>query len=369
MPVPVLHITSAHDPLDNRIYRKECHALSDAGFDVTLLAPHLRDGYVFEGPVRVRTFRPAGGRLTRFFGSSIRMWRIVVRENPLVLHAHDPELIPLVILYKLFRPSTRIVYDAHEDLPDQVAGKDYIPAAIRPLVGLACVALLQLVNRASDIVVVATPAIARRFTPGKVTLVQNFPMASDFESQTDDFATYTLSFVGGLNKIRGGHELIAALKLVDGASCVMAGGLSDDLKPVASKSPQVHHLGNVPAGEVGKVIGQGLAGVVTFLPLPNHIESQPTKLFEYMASGRPVICSDFPLWREILEPVGCAYFVDPTSSESIASAIRQVMSEPEIAIEKGRQARKAFESRFSFESEAARLVGSYKASLEVGNPV
>jgi glycosyltransferase involved in cell wall biosynthesis len=52
---------------------------------------------------------------------------------------------------------------------------------------------------------------------------------------------------------------------------------------------------------VRDVLTRSVAALVTFLPLPNHIDAQSNKMFEYMSARVPVIASHFPLWREIIE--------------------------------------------------------------------
>jgi glycosyltransferase involved in cell wall biosynthesis len=59
--------------------------------------------------------------------------------------------------------------------------------------------------------------------------------------------------------------------------------------------------GFVNREEAKQIMAESKAGIVTFLPLPNHINAQPNKMFEYMSASLPVICSDFPLWNSIVE--------------------------------------------------------------------
>jgi glycosyltransferase involved in cell wall biosynthesis len=59
------------------------------------------------------------------------------------------------------------------------------------------------------------------------------------------------------------------------------------------------------------VLAKSKAGVVFFYPLPNYIDAQPNKMFEYMSAGLPIITSNFPVWREIVEGNECGLCVDP----------------------------------------------------------
>jgi glycosyltransferase involved in cell wall biosynthesis len=67
----------------------------------------------------------------------------------------------------------------------------------------------------------------------------------------------------------------------------------------------VDYHGEVPYEQLPAGLAQAHAGVVCFLPVPNNVNSGPTKLFEYMASGLPVVASAFPLWREVIEGSDC----------------------------------------------------------------
>ena len=105
-----------------------------------------------------------------------------------------------------------------------------------------------------------------------------------------------------------------------------------------------------------EVVRRSSAGLVLFHPLPNHLESQPTKLFEYMAAGRPFIASNFDTWRSLLERFNCGYFVDPLDVQAIRCVMERIAANPEEAIEMGQRGRRAMVTHFTFQTESRRLV-------------
>lgn len=90
------------------------------------------------------------------------------------------------------------------------------------------------------------------------------------------------------------------------------------------------------------------------------------KLFEYMASGLPVIVSDTPGWRWLTDELRCGLAVDPLDPGSIAAAIEYLLSHPDEAEEMGRRGRQAVQDRFNWEAEAGNLIGLYR---RVGVPL
>jgi glycosyltransferase involved in cell wall biosynthesis len=106
-----------------------------------------------------------------------------------------------------------------------------------------------------------------------------------------------------------------------------------------------------------------MAGLLLLHPLPSYVDSLPIKLFEYMAAGIPVICSDFPLWREIVETSHCGVCVNPSDTDAAADAIRKLVNNPAYAAEMGANGRKAAVARYSWDSQADLLKRFYQSLL------
>ncbi|MDQ1537564.1 MAG: hypothetical protein QOE58_1957, partial [Actinomycetota bacterium] len=311
------------------------------------------------------------GRVARIVLGPIDVWRTLRVTKPRLIHVHDPELIPLAILWRLGRGRSA-VYDAHEDLPKQVMGKGYIPPAARTFVARIARALEVSADKHLDTIVAATPSIARNYERAPVVLVQNFPWLREFPELAGPASGTSRKFVyvGGIADQRGCLEMMrAAAESTSQAELVLAGPASESMMQAIQSQAgnRIAYLGNLPADEVPQVLAGSLAGLVLFHPLANNLESQPTKLFEYMAAGLPFIASDFPAWRELLGEFDCGFFVDPLDVQAIRDTLDLVVADPASAREMGRRGRKAFETAFTFEVEAARLVAATTKLLSPAN--
>ena len=86
----------------------------------------------------------------------------------------------------------------------------------------------------------------------------------------------------------------------------------------------------------------------------------PTKFFEYLATGLPVIASNsLRAYRDIVQRYECGILVDPTDSGEIAAAMCRLFANPEEAQAMGERGRKAVAGTYEWASEGRKLVALY----------
>ncbi len=83
-----------------------------------------------------------------------------------------------------------------------------------------------------------------------------------------------------------------------------------------------------------------------------------------MSAGVPVIASDFPLWRKIVEGAGCGLVADPLDPHAIASAIEWLLTHPDEAEAMGKRGQEAVRKLYNWEHEAKALINFYERLLK-----
>ena len=125
------------------------------------------------------------------------------------------------------------------------------------------------------------------------------------------------------------------------------------------KHIMVKFIGRISRKGVNDLYGSARAGIVIYQPAENHYEAQPVKMFEYMAAGLPVIASNFPLWKKIIEETGCGICVDPKDPKAVRKACLDLINNPQKGEEMGRQGRQAVILKYSWDSEEKKLLDLY----------
>nr|ADY59230.1 glycosyl transferase group 1 [Rubinisphaera brasiliensis DSM 5305] len=364
MRLKIAHLTSAHPWDDVRIFQKQCSSIAAAGHDITLIGVGKHEGP--ENGVNVIKV----SRVNRVLRMLFMPWLVLLKAlklNASLYQLHDPELLPIGVILKLC--GKRVVYDAHEDLPKQVLSKHWIPKALRPVVSRLSAFVIKGCTYFFNGVITATPTITDTFNHRMKCTVHNYPMNSQFAaprsfSSSDQAASTRFVYTGGLSEIRGAITLLDALSLSDDAVRLdLMGSFSPkELESVARKHSGWSHVdfhGWCNRETVAQITQHSLAGLVVFRTAPNHVDALPNKMFEYMAMGLPVIASNFPLWEGIIKDADCGIVVDPESAESLASAMKWMIANPERAAQMGRNGYEAVKRKYCWEPEYNTLESFY----------
>jgi hypothetical protein len=305
--------------------------------------------------------RPAG-RLARM-REQPRLALAAVRVlAPALVHFHDPELLPAGV--QLAREGFRVVYDAHEDVPRQLLDRAVDPRAAAPAPEPGLRGLREPTGAAPG-------RRGRRHAAHHAALLAGGPACrqrEQFPLPARTRATRAAARARAARVLRRRH-LPHARRLRDGACAAArarcaAAAVRRQFEDAATEAAlraepgwaQVDYLGVVGREQVREVMARSRAGLVTLLPLPSYLDSLPIKMFEYMSAELPVIASDFPLWREIVQRHGCGLCVNPADPAAIAQAIRALVDDPAQVARMGEAGRAAVHAHYHWPRAEAELL-------------
>lgn len=362
----VCHITSVHPRYDTRILYKECVTLRKAGHDVTLL---VLDTNMDEEINRVK-IQSAGAHLKtrgeRFFKTKKKMLSAAISLGAEVYHLHDPELLP--VGRKLKKLGKKVIFDSHEDVPNDIMDKTWIPLIIRRPVSFMYRIYEKLSLKKLDAVISVTPHLTERLKEINKNTIQitNYPILK--ASKENKSKEITICFAGGISEQWNHKKIIKVLKDLKIVRYSLAGrGENRYIEELQSMDgwKYVDYFGHITYEEVWELYCKSSIGVA-LLNYSNNTGRKigtlgNTKLFEYMMAGLPVICTDFTLWREIIDKYKCGIYIDPNNENDIAQAIKYLIDNPEICFDMGRNGRRAVIEQYNWSTQEKVLIDLYKS--------
>ncbi len=359
----IIHLTSAHPRYDIRIFLKMCQSLANADYNVNLV---VADGNGFEVKNNVKIYdvgKPLN-RLERMFKCSLLVYKRALLLNGDIYHIHDPELLPYAYLLKL--KGKKVIFDSHEDTPRQILSKPYLNKKILNIFSFFYEKIEKFICGRLDCIITATPFIRDIFLKYNSNSIDinNFPKLSKDNYKYSLVHRDKISYVGRITASRGCKEIVEAMQYVKNNITLCLGGLFDksiDVNELKNTKgwTKTDYKGFLNQNELISLLNSSFAGIVTIYPIPNYTNSLPTKMFEYMRAGIPVIASDFPLWKEIIEKNHCGICVNPLDAKEIAKSIDYIYEHPEEALRMGENGRNVVNEKYNWDFEEKKLLNVY----------
>jgi len=365
----IVQITTAHPRNDTRIFLKMSKSLSKK-YDTTLLVAD-KSGNECSSKINVISVLNEGEKKSRVFRFTIinlRLLKKCISTKFDIYHFHDPDFIPAAFILKIFRK--KVIYDAHEDYPKNILQSEYLPKWTQPLISWFVLKLETFTLRYFDGVIAATPTIQNRLSKHskKCINVNNYPILNELRNDSPEkIEKDGICFVGFISKVRGITELIRSLEHSK-TRLYLAGICSDiqyfnELKSLNGWK-YVNYMGHINREQIKKLFLKCYAGVVTFLPTPNHIDALPNKLFEYMSAGLPLIASDFESWHDLITKNRVGLTVNPKSPKLIARATLELINNSKLHAEFSINSIKIINSKLNWSKEESKLFNLYEELLK-----
>jgi len=373
MAVEIVHVSLVHQRIDIRIFSKQCVSLQQSGIgNVAFLIADGNGDDVVLGVRIIDVGKPIGGRASRAFNGSVRMWKKFRSIKSDIVHLHDPELLPLGLLLKL--KGKIVIYDMHENLPKEILTKPYLNKYIKKPLSFLLKEFQSILFRFMP-VVFAENSYPKDFKwVKKSAIVLNFPLVDEMKKRVPvkKREQFTVGYLGGISVERGALMQLNVVEELRSEGLDIAtlfiGPVAEDVLRSEIYERATSKGWAIFTGRVKPEIGWAKIaechlGFAILEPSPNFIESYPTKLFEYMILGLPCVVSDFPLYRRIVDESECGLLLDPLDKDKIKASVRWIMNNPQRALEMGIKGNACATEKYSWNSEYQKLEKLYMELL------
>jgi len=364
----ICHLTSVHKAIDTRIFHKECTSLSKK-YIVNLIGIHNK--MEMRNNVNIIPFPKFNSRMLRILISPFVMFNYAIKIKSELYHCHDPELFFTMLLLKIFTKS-KLVYDMHEDYLSAIVQKPYLPKPLKTFIA-SIIRKIELIfcNHIFDSVILAEKYYNDIYKKG-VTIL-NYPILSfkqyrEFNKNKEILLLYT----GTVSVDRGAFIQSKIVDFVENCKIEFMGFCNTKLSlKIISK---IKKKNNFNITGINKYISREiidnnytkkkwLAALAIFPKTNHYYQKELTKFFEYMSAGLPIIASNFPVWKSIIEKNKCGICVDPNDKKAIKNAILKLYNNNDLRNQYSQNGLELVQKKYNWITQEKILLDLYREIL------
>ena len=320
---------------DNRVH-KVAVSLQKMGFEPVLIGRLLPESHDVSRDYQTHRMKLAFRKGFMFyFEYNLRLFFLLLKCKADVFISNDLDTLPANYLASRIKRKP-LIYDSHEYFTE-------VPELIgHPFVRAIWTGLEKILIPKVDAAYTVCDSIAeiyRDLYKVDFKVVRNLPVCSKAEKvehqEKKEGQSKVILYQGALNLGRGIEAAIRSMQYVDGAVLWLAGDgdLTDQLKQLVAElnlNEKVKFLGRLPIHELSRITMQADLGLSLEEDLGlNYRFSLPNKLFDYIQSGVPVLVSNLPEMRKIVDHYQIGAIAETHQRKELAEAMKSALFDQE----------------------------------------
>jgi glycosyltransferase involved in cell wall biosynthesis len=355
---------------------KEANALGRSGYEVLVVAwnrtgkaPHVKSYSWFKvvhfPPPLPKNFSKlqvpfqALIKARCLLSFSIRTIRFALKGEWDIFYVHDLDTLHIGAFLKI-RKRKKLIYDSHEYYSDLI-GDRIGNRVVKPILYWE-----KMLCRQVDQIITVNEILAEKFKTKhkRVGVIRNAVDLRWFDTSPEHYSSDNnipvVIYVGAITKNRGIKEFVLSKKYLKNKAIYQIIG-HGTMRHTIERMIQTEELNGVkiiPWVEFEKVpfhIKHADIGIMPYQPVPNYFHVTPTKMFEYIAGGLPVVATNLPEIKRVIYDCRCGLFIDPTKPRDIAEKLDYLIEHPEESRLMGKRGRKYVEEQFNWCDEELKL--------------
>jgi glycosyltransferase involved in cell wall biosynthesis len=320
-----------NDPSRIERITKIASSMQSMGDEVLLISPRYGESVPYHA-IAIPCFRRPAPLHYFTFGVGILIALLFIRRKIVHFVNHPDFVLPAVCLgCKL--TGTRMVYDRRVNFAAVIAMRSH------PFIASVARTVEEIGYRSADVITVVVPGLRRSLKrySAKVELVPNGVDLSMFHPDGAPHRKFVVTCVAALTESEGVEVFVKAASLVRKTDRTIMfqvagdGELGHQLKQLSRKlGGPVVFRGWVSHDQVPALLRSSDVCVSSVVSLPYSRDAHPVKLFEYLASGKPVIVSDVPGHLDLIRDGHNAIVYRAESPTDLAAKIIALKKDPTL---------------------------------------